>query len=318
MKRKLNSIQILPLAMGLFLPVLLCLVMMAALSFRLIKWDWRSAYLSYRVLHSVDYSQTSVDGVLKLMPGIYDMKWISNLNGGCQVLWKSRIIAGNDLNEARKVLENDTGCKRNELYYEWRAQLEWLLGNQQNAVYYWLYLNDPQLWSLAKNDLINGDIDQAMVIFDILLARPNLGLRGGDKIVFYADLGDLYRQKGNWEKAEQYYKVAWELDGKSYIYSYLLGNAYWNFMQCQEAIPVFEAGLKNQKRPYHTETDYFYHAFLGNCYASSGNNDAAEKHYSIAQYILDENQDRSPQEFIESQGRWLKSLQDAIKTGTEP
>ena len=322
MNCNLNSIRILRFARGLFVPALLCLVIMAALSFRLIERDWRSTYLSYKVLHSVDYNQTSADGVLHLKPAMNDMKWISDLSTGCQVLWKSRILAGYDLNEAKKVLDNDTGCNRNELsrepYYEWRAQLEWLLGNHQNAKNYWEHLSVPQLWLLGKSFLLNDDLDQAEAIFEIILRHPGPGLRKVDQIVLFADIADLYRQKGDWEKVAQFYKQAWELDGKSYIYSYLLGNAYWNLKQCQEAIHVFEAGLKNQKRPYHTETDYFYHAFLGSCYAASGNNDAAGKNYSIAQHILEENKDRSPQEFVELQGRWLKSLQDTINTGTEP
>jgi tetratricopeptide (TPR) repeat protein len=318
MKRTHNTEREHASVQELFLPILLCLLMLAASGYRLMQRDWRSTYLSYKVLHSIDYGQTSTDGVLHLKPGTNDMNWVSDLSIGCQILWKSRIIAGNDLNEARKVMENDTGCNQNELYYEWRAQLEWLLGNQQDAVHYWQYLGMPQLWSLAKSNFINGDIDQAQAVFDILLSRPSLNLRAIDKIVFFTDLGGLYRQKGDWEKAAQYYKIAWELDGKSYDFSYLLGHAYWNLKQCQEAIPVFEAGLNNQSKQHHTQTDFFYHAFLGNCYATLGYNDEAKINYSVAQRILEENKDRSPQEFIESQGRWLKSLQYAINTEMEP
>jgi tetratricopeptide (TPR) repeat protein len=246
------------------------------------------------------------------------MKWISELNTDCQVLWKSRIIAGYDLFEAKKIMEEDAECNRNEYYYQWRAQLEWLLGNQQNAAYYWKYLSVPQLWEQGKSDIYNGNIDRALVVFELIMKHPDLGLRKADKTAFFADLGDLYRQKGDWEKAAQYYSVAWVLDGKSYIYSYLLGNAYWNLKKCQEAIPVFEAGLQNRSDPYHTDTEYFYHAFLGNCYASMGNRDAARENYLIARQILKINKDLLPQEFIESQSRWLKSLQSAINADMEP
>jgi tetratricopeptide (TPR) repeat protein len=279
-------------------------------------------YLSYKVLRSIDYSQVNADGVLRLKVGTKGMKWISDLNTGCQILWKSRIIASIDLNEARKVFDNDTECAQNALYrgiyYEWRGQLEWLLGNPQNARDFWEQLSVLQLWRMGKGYLLSKNLDQAEAIFGIILERPDLGLRKIDLIPLFADLANLYQQKGNWEKTAKYYRVAWENDGESYGYSYLLGNAYWNLKQCAEAIPVFEAGLKDQRHTNHTETDFFYHAFLGACYASLGKNEAAQKNYSIAQHILEENKDRSPREFIESQRRWLKSLQDAINTEIEP
>ncbi len=273
------------------------------------QWDWRPVYLSYKVLHSIDYSQVNADGVLRLKAGTKDMNWISKLNNGCQILWKSRIIASYDLNEARKVFENDTECAQDaffgELYYEWRGQLEWLLGNPQNARDYWEQLNVLQLWRMGKGSLLSKNLDQAEAIFGIILERPDLGLRKIDLIPLFADLAYLYRQKGDWEKTAKYYKVAWELDGKSYDYSYLLGNAYWNLNQCAEAIPVFEAGIQDQARSDQTGTDYFYHAFLGACYASLGKNEAALSNYSIAQIVLEKNKDQLPEEFIISQSRWL-------------
>ncbi len=230
----------------------------------------------------------------------------------CQALWLARLQPApaepsqGDIpsdttaqsHNARVALGIAQDCPRAPLVAAWNGMAAWARSDQATANAWWSRLPTATLIEWGYQELLNGNVDRGRFLLETALPAASGELY---EVLLLQRLGDSYRLDGDWTRATDFYREAWQRDTTNPEVALYLAISYRETGQPAAAQQVLDTTLPYlpEDRAYFV-TDYYIQ--LGLALLESGDREKALTALQSAQVwlALDDTASTEKLDFLQS------------------